>query len=241
MPIEEKLITYGDYFEKLVVEKRKNAVNLLKQLPKLDSGIANSVIATIYEEIRASFGLGIFTSTIFNSIVLLEFAMRHRVYEERLKKDSNADWSQTEKLNMRDLIKALEKQRIVTSKEKVVLDDFSNKVRNPYLHINIHKLITGIYADGIKKIDFNKNEVTIENQVDVSKHRHLWFLAKNFYDKSYVLHVLNFCVHWTNKLLKLYGIGPAKNTANSNNLPSTISGRTCGGKEKLRRFPGWKS
>src|SRR3989339_470230 len=205
VPIEEKFITYEEYFEKLVTEKRKTAVALLSQLPKLDESIANGVIASIYEEVRASFGLGIFTSTLFNSILLLEFAMRCRLHEERLKNDPNAEWSNVKKLKMKGLITALEKSKIIAKKEKSILDDFNDKFRNPYLHINIHKMITGIYADGIKKVDTNKNEVTIENQVDVSKHRQLWFLAKKFYDRSYVLHVLNFCIHWTNKLLKNNG------------------------------------
>lgn len=202
LPIEEKFITYEDYFEKLVAEKRKSAVPLLRQLPLLDKTIANSVIAAIYEEVRASFGLGIFTSVIFNSIVLLEFAMRVRVYEERLKKDPNSDWSYTEQLKMKDLIRQLRKMEIVDDKESEVLDDFNDKFRNPYLHINIHKMIKGIYANDVKRLDIKTNKVSIENDIDVSKHRHLWFLAKKFYDKTYVLHVLNFCVHWTNKLLK---------------------------------------
>lgn len=202
LPIEEKFITYEEYFEKLIEEKRKSAVPLLRLLPKLDESIANSVITAIYEEVRASFGLSIFTSTIFNSILLLEYAMRCRIHKERLIKDPNADWNHVEKLKMKSLIKTLAKMKIVTGEEREVLDDFNDKFRNPYLHINIHKLITGIYANGVKKVDINKNKVTIENQMDVSKYPHLWFLAKKFYDRSYVLHVLNFCVHWTNKLLK---------------------------------------
>jgi len=90
LPIKERFITYEEYFEKLVAQKRKNAKPLLRQLPLLDKTIANSVIAAIYEEVRASFGLGILTSTIFNSILLLEFAMRTRVFDERLKNDPNS-------------------------------------------------------------------------------------------------------------------------------------------------------
>lgn len=202
MPIEERFVTYEEYFEKLIAQKRKNAVTLLKQLPLLDSSIANSVITAIYEEVRASFGLGIFTSTIFNSIILLEFAMRVRVFDERLKNDPNSKWEYIEKLKMKVLIGQLRKMKIINNKEREALDDFNDKFRNPYLHINIHKMIKGIYADGVRRVDVNTTEVAVENQINVSKHRYLWFLAKEFYDKSYVLHVLNFCVHWTNKLLK---------------------------------------
>lgn len=205
LPIEERFITYEEYFEKLIAQKRKNAINLLRQLPLLDSSIANSVIAAIYEEVRASFGLGIFTSTIFNSIVLLEYAMRVRVFDERLAAHPNSEWEQVEKLKMKGLIGQLRKMKIINKKEKTVLDDFNDKFRNPYLHINLHKMIKGIYADGIKRVDIGTNQATIENQVDVSKHRHLWFLAKKFYDESYVQYVLQFCIHWTNNLLKKTG------------------------------------
>jgi len=202
LPIKERLITYEEYFEKLIAEKRKYAVPLLYQLPKIDDSIANSVISAVYEEVRASFGLGIFTSTIFNSIILLEFAMRTRVFDERLKNNPNSNWEYVEKLNMRSLIAELKKLGIIDNEEKLVLNDFNENFRNPYLHINIHKMIKGIYAKGVKKVDIKTPKVTVENQLDISKHRHLWFLAKKFYDKSYVLYVLKFCIHWTNRLLK---------------------------------------
>ncbi|MBU1088548.1 hypothetical protein KKA02_01545 [Patescibacteria group bacterium] len=201
LPIEERFITYEEYFEKLVAEKKKYAVPLLSQLPKLGNSIANSVISAIYEEVRASFGLGIFTSTIFNSIIMLEFAMRTRVFDERLKKDPNSQWEHVEKLKMRNLIEELKKMGIIDDKERLVLVDFNENFRNPYLHINIHEMIKGIYAKGVKKVDIKTSKMTTEKDLDVSKHRHLWFLGKKFYDRSYVIHVLNFCVHWTNKLL----------------------------------------
>ncbi len=58
-----------------------------------------------------------------------------------------------------------------------------------------------IYANKVKKVDIKTKKVTEENEVDVSKHPPMWFLAKNFFDRSYVLHVLKFCVGWTNDLL----------------------------------------
>jgi len=202
LPIEERFITYEEYFEKLITEKRKDAIVLLRQLPTLDNTIANSVISTIYEEIRASFGLGIFTSSIFNSIIMLEYALRICVFEGRLINDPNSKWEDVEKLKMKNLIGFLKRTEIIDDKEKDILNDFNDNFRNPYLHINIHKMIKGIYANGVRKIDTATNEVTVEDNVDVSKHRQFWFLAKKIYDKTYVLHVLNFCIHWTNKLLK---------------------------------------
>ncbi len=202
LPIEEKFITYEEYFEKLVAHKRKNAVSLLRQLPLLDGTIANGVISAIYEEIRASFALEILTSTIFNSIVLLEYAMKVRVYDERLKKDPNSEWEKVEQLKMKGLISWLIKMEIINNEDRQVLDDFNDNFRNPYLHINIHKMIKGIYANDVRKVDIRTEKMEIKNKVDVSKHPQLWFLAKKFYDRSYVLNVLKFCIDWTNKLLR---------------------------------------
>lgn len=201
IPIEEKFTSYDDYFEKLIAEKRRTAIILLQQLPLLDKTIANSVIEAIYEEIRASFGLCIFTSTIFNSIILLEYAMRVRVFEERLKGDKNTKWEHVEKLKMRNLIQKLKEKEIIDKKGKAALENFNDKFRNPYLHINIHQMIQGIYANNVKVVNTKTNTLSIKNKMDISKYRHLWFIAKKFYDKTYVLGVLNFCVGWTNKLL----------------------------------------
>lgn len=200
--IEERFITYEEYFENLVIEKRNNAVGLLKQLPLLDNSIANGVISAIYEEIRASFGLGIFTSTIFNSIILLEYAMRICIHDKRLENDPNSKWENTEKLKMKQLITQLKKIEVINKTGRKQLDNFNDKFRNPYLHINIHKMIEGIYANNVKKMNIKTKKVTEENGVDVSKYPYMWFLAKDFYDRSHVMHVLQFCIGWTNDLLK---------------------------------------
>ena len=142
LPIKERFITYEEYFETLVADKRKHAVTLLRQLSLLDPSIANSVIAAIYEEVRASFGLGVFTSTIFNSILLLEYALRVRVFDERLKADPNSKWEHLEQIKMKSLIGELRKKGTIDKNGKEVLDDFNDNFRNPYLHINIHKMIT---------------------------------------------------------------------------------------------------
>lgn len=202
IPIEERFITFSEYFENLVKDKRKNAVILLERLPLLDKSINNSIVSSIYEEVRASFGLGIFTSTIFNAILLLEFTLRDRLYQEYVSTDPKYQWEQMEKIRMKGLISRLAKRKAITRTEAVALHDFNDKFRNPYLHINVQEMITGIYADNIKKVNTKTGEVKIENNVDVSKHRQFWFLAKKVYDKTFVLHVVDFCIGWTNKLLE---------------------------------------
>lgn len=202
IPIEERFIKYQDYFDNLVEEKRKNAIILLERLPLLDKTIYNSIISSIYEEVRASFGLGIFTSTIFNAILLLEFALRDRLYQEYLKTNPKYLWEQMENVRMKGLIIRLVKRKVITKKEAEILQDFNDKFRNPYLHINVQEMITGIYADNVQSVNIKTGKVTKQNGVDVSKYRQFWFLAKKMYDKTFVLKVLDFCVGWTNNLLR---------------------------------------
>ena len=124
------------------------------------------------------------------------------MFDERLKNDPNSVWENTEKLTMKSLIKNLYKLKVIDNVGKGQLDSFNEKFRNPYFHINIHNMIQGIYADHIKKVDINKKTVSEINGMDVSESPQLWFLAKKYYDKSYVLQVLQFCIGWTNDLLK---------------------------------------
>ena len=128
--------------------------------------------------------------------------MRVRVFEERLKNDKNAKWEHVEKLKMRNLISQLRQKEIIDDKGKKALDSFNDELRNPYLHINIHEMIQGIFANNVKVVNTKTGTMTVQNGVDVSKNRQLWFAGKKLFDKTYVFKVLNFCIDWTNKLLK---------------------------------------
>jgi hypothetical protein len=201
LPIESRFIPYEEYVEDLFSKKKKDAVSLLRKLPKIDDSVADGVIADIYEEIRSSYALSIFTSTIINSIFLLEYPMRARLYNERLKKNPNARWDKLEKLTMGALIKKLHDLKIITDEEKEKLSDFNKNLRNPYLHINIHKLSKGVVVAKLPSVNVNTQEVIEMENVEASKHRFLWFAAKRFFDKYHVQAVIDFCVEWTNNLL----------------------------------------
>lgn len=201
IPIESKFISYEEYAENLFAQKKKDAVALLSKLPMIDLSIADGVIANIYEEIRSSYALSIFTSTIVNSILLLEYSMRARLFEERLKKNPKASWSKLEELTMGTLIWQLSGLKIVTKDEKKKLMDFNKNLRNPYLHINVHKLSKGIIIPKLPSVNVKTGQVTEMENVEVSKHKFLWFGAKKFFDKHNVQPILNFCIDWTNKLL----------------------------------------
>lgn len=201
VPIESRFITYEEYAEDLFARKKKDAVALLRKLPKIDDSVADGVIESIYEEIRSSYALSIFTSTIINSILLLEYSMRARLYKERLKKNPNADWNKLENLTMGALIWQLFNQKVITKEEKTRLMNFNKQLRNPYLHINVHKLSKGVFISKLPSINIKTQGVIELENVDASKHKYLWFAAKKFFDKYHVQSVIDFCIYWTNKLL----------------------------------------
>lgn len=202
VPIENKFITYEAYADALFKKRKEQSVSLLRKLPKIDDSIADGVISDIYEEVRSSYAFGIFTSTIINSILLLEYSMRARLYKEMLKKNPNGEWRELEKLSMGALIKQLFKLKIITEKEKLRLIDFNKNFRNPYLHINIHKLSQNVVIAKLPTINVHTQEVMELRNVVASKHKFLWFAAKKFFDKYHAQPVIDFCVDWTNKLLK---------------------------------------
>lgn len=202
LPIQNTFTSFEDYIEKLFSEKKKSARALVKQLPQIDASIASGVIADIYDEIRSSYALGIFTSTIFNSILLLEYAMRDRLFRERLKDDPNSSWEELEKLDMDALIQQLFKRKIISKSEKEKLSDFSKNFRNPYFHINIQKLTKGVVVARLPQVNVRTQEVIELKNVKASEHKFLWFAAKRFFDKYHVIKVVNYCVEGTNNLLK---------------------------------------
>ena len=163
--------------------------------------MADGVVAHLYEEIRSSYALGIFTSTIINAILLLEYSVRLCLYRERLKSDPNSNWSDLEKLDLSNLIKQLNALKIITKKEKATLILFNDKLRNPYLHINIHKLTEGITLANLPSMNIITGEVIELKDVDVSDKKELWFAAKKFFDEYNVQPVLEFCINWANKLI----------------------------------------
>ncbi|MBI3485451.1 hypothetical protein HY025_00740 [Candidatus Daviesbacteria bacterium] len=200
--IKKKFISYEEYAEKIFVERKKNAVKLLSKLPLIDESIADSVITDIYEEIRSSYAFGIFTSTIFNSIILLEYTLRSRLYSELLKTDSITDWTKLEKLTMGQLIIEVSKLDIIPKEDMEKLKNFNKNIRNPYLHINIQRLTEGIqYSGKLPGVDVNTQEIREMQNVKAKDHRFLWFSAKRFFDKALVQGIIDFCIDWTNKLL----------------------------------------
>lgn len=202
VPIQKKFIKYEDYIETLFDKKKSEALNLANQLPRLDETIADGVISEIFEEVTESHILGIFSASITNAILLLEYAMRTRLYNERFKSNPKTEWADLEKLDMDALIKNLFRLKIISENEKNKLVNFSKTFRNPYFHINIHKLTKNMVIERLPGVNINTLEKIEMRNVKVSEHKFLWFAAKRVLDKFQAKGVIHCCVDWTNKLLK---------------------------------------
>jgi hypothetical protein len=201
VPIQKKFVKYEDYIETLFDKKKSEALNLANQLPKLDETIADGVISEIFEEIRDSHILGIFSASITNSILLLEYAMRARLYNERLKSNPKTEWADLEKLDMDALIQNLFRLKILSGDEKTALASFSKTFRNPYFHINMHKLTKDMIIERLPGVNIHTLEKIEMRDVKVSDHKFLWFAAKRVLDKFQSKGIIHYCVDWTNKLL----------------------------------------
>lgn len=201
LAIESKFTTYEEYAETLYAERKKSAVERLRKLPKIDDSIADGVVTSIVEDIRANLAFGAFSSSITSSIFLLEYAMRARIFAERLKSEAQFKWSELEKLTMHPLVKELLRLKVITKEQEAILLDFKKTIRNPYLHANFLKLSEGIVVKKLPRVDVGTNKVVEMEDVDAAGNRFLWWAAKRFFDKFWVHPVIDFCFEWTNTLL----------------------------------------
>lgn len=197
--VEERFISYEEYIEELFKKKRAVALRLVTPMPKMRTDIGNSVLHSIYEEMRDSLALGMFPSAIMHSILLLEYAMRIKVYKERQKIGPNAHWKDVAADKIRQLTTPLLKAGVITKTEKNDLDDFNDKTRNPYMHINIYELTKNVTLD-TTSVDMVKEEIKMIKDLPVTDKPFLWFAGKKKYDAMSVLPIMEKCVGYVNKI-----------------------------------------
>jgi len=200
-PIEERFITYEEYLSDLIKERQKGALDRLKKLPLIDQSVADGVVTEIYGEIRSSYALGYFTSTIVNSVLLLEYAMRLALYIHRLKDAPKYQWEILEKMTMKKLISQMKRANLIVADQEKALIEFNDTLRDPYLHINVHNLTDGIFISSLPGFNTKTGKKFEMKNVRVSEHKYLWFMGKRYFDKQMVLPILNFCVGYANNLL----------------------------------------
>ncbi len=197
--VEETFTSYEEYIEKLFEKKRAVALQLVTPMPIMRNDIGNSVLHSIYEEMRDSLTLGMFPSAIMHSILLLEYALRIKFYKERQKTDPNAHWKDVAELKIRQLTTPLLKAGIITKEAKNDLDDFNDKTRNPYMHINVYELTKDVTLDATS-VDIVNEEVKMLNDLPITDKPFLWFAGKKKYDAMNVLPIMRKCVGYVNKI-----------------------------------------
>lgn len=201
LPFQSRFITYKEYLDKLFEDKRKLADEVIGDFPSISDNVAHSAVKSLYEQVRECYALGIFGATITLSSVLLELALKYRLHKERTQYNPNYQWEEIEKLNFTNTINGLKKLGILSDEEIAVLVDFNQKVRNPYIHYNIKKLVGDIMVKELPVVNTKTGEKQILQDVKVVERPYLWFTGKKFLDKAQVGNVLNFCIGWVNKIL----------------------------------------
>jgi len=195
--VERKFITYEEYIDDLFSKKRIVALQLVTPMPKIRDDLGSAVLQSIYEEMRDSLTLGIFSSAIMHSILLLEYAMRIRVYKERQKADPNAKWEPIAGLLIRPLANILQKSDVITKDQKQDLIEFNENIRNPYMHINIYEITKGMTLD-VTSVNIIKEEVVRIKEFPVTENPPMWFAGKKKYDAMNVISIMKKCVDYVN-------------------------------------------
>jgi len=201
LPIKSTFTTYEEYLDKLFVERRKLASDLVKKLPHLNHKIANSTLQALYEELKECFVLGIPGAAITLSVIFLELALKYRLYDERIKRDPNSKWECIEQIDFTKAISSLRKLKVISKKGKLQLDRFNLEFRNLYIHYNIKKLMHDMVLGELPSVNIETGDVKVLKNVKPADYPSLWFSAKRVKDKKVIILVVTFCVNWANKLL----------------------------------------
>jgi excisionase family DNA binding protein len=202
LPIKSTFISYEDYLDKLFREKREQAGKLIKDLPLLDDKLGSATALALYNEFRECFVMGVNGAAITLAIVLLDYASKHRLFEEKKKITPDAGWGSVENLQLGETIKQLKEVGAVSEDEEAQLLRFNTEIRNNYMHYKIRELIKDMVIFELPSININTGEVTIHKNVDIKTMPHLWFSAKKKLDAKTVNDISAFCINWVNRLLK---------------------------------------
>lgn len=197
--IEEKFITYESYLNKLYRERKRLAVDWLRNMPQMRPDTHNVVLNSLFETIREDIAFIKLDSAISNSILLLEYALRLKLYMYRQKIDPKSEWKNVASMKIRQLTAPLHKAKIITKAQKAELDEFNDKKRNLYMHLNIYELTKGITLD-VTVIDNNNKEVKRVEKHPVEDFPQLWYEGKRKYDYENVFKIMQFCIDYVNKL-----------------------------------------
>ena len=201
LPITSTFQTYEAYLDELFKKRKKQALELIKQIPLLDERIANATVNSLYEEFKECYVMGINGASIIMAILLLDLSAKYKLHEVRLEMNVKASWKPIEDLMLKEVINELRQYKIISEDDEESLLFFNSRIRNNYLHYNIQKLVKDVIAEELQSINVETGQVTVEKNVKAAEHPHLWFFAKKVLDKQSVIERTSFCISWVNKLL----------------------------------------
>lgn len=198
--VKKTFTPYSEYIMKLYQERIELGFKLLHKLPQLDEKTGSAVVTQIYGEVRESLAFGFPSSAILNSMLLLEYALRLRLFNKFQENDKTFEWRRMEQMNFKALISRLRGQGIFDKNELKELGEFNEDYRNTYLHMNIAKMAYG-QTIPVDRINIKSGKKEKIDNMKLEESPFLWFAAKVKFDRDHVFEIIDFCVGWTNKLL----------------------------------------
>lgn len=200
LPVNSVFETYEQYLDKVFNEKRAKASEIVKNIPHLSDSIANATLQSLYDEFRETFVMGIFGASIILCVIMLELALKYKLFDKRIQDDPNSLWEDIEKRDFTATINELKRKGVLSEAERKELESFNVDVRNPYIHYNVQKLLKGMVLAELPAVNVNTGEVTVYKDVDVAQKPFLWFSGKKVLDKTQVINISHFVINWVNKI-----------------------------------------
>lgn len=186
-----KLKTKEEFIEDIFIQRKSIALTNISKFP-MPPDIAIPTIGFLYDEIRECILFGLYGAAISLSGVLVEFSLKQAIVRKGFgNKYDKAEWERVENIELGPTIKEAREKTIIDDNLQEALNDFKNKVRNPYLHYNIKKIVKKVGANKIKKINVNTQKV---EELDLSAEDNpiLWGFAKRFVDRETFSDVFKF-------------------------------------------------
>lgn len=193
--------TESQFLDELFAERRNASTTLIGKFP-IAPQIAIPTIGFLYDEIRECILFGQFGAAISLSAVLVEFSLKHAIVRKnRGNVYDKEEWDRLENMELGPTIAEANGLSLINDRQVDALKSFKNKIRNPYLHYNIKKIVKKVAANNIKKIDVNTQKIK-ELDIPAEDNPVLWGLAKKFVDRETVFDVFTFADKIVKELLE---------------------------------------
>ncbi|MEK7573166.1 MAG: hypothetical protein AAB531_01950 [Patescibacteria group bacterium] len=188
---ETKTKLREEFIEEVFTQRRNLALVNISKFPE-PPDIAIPTIGFLYDEIRECILFGLYGAAISLSAVLVEFSLKHAIVRKDFGNEYNkVEWERIENIELGPIIKEAREKGVIDDKLQEALNDFKSKVRNPYLHYNIKKIVKKVGANKVKKIDINTQKIE-ELNLPAEDNPILWGFAKRFVDRETVFDVFKF-------------------------------------------------